>query len=78
MHNQVLDVAGGSSMPGAKVIVWPKKHGIDRQNQLWYFDANGIVRSALNDFALTAERQLKKLSFQFSRITSYAPVFFDS
>jgi len=55
MHNKVLDISGGSSAPGAKVIVWPKKDGGDRRNQLWYFDENGIIRSALNDFAFTAE-----------------------
>ena len=57
MHHKVLDIEGGSSTPGARVIVWPKKGGGDRQNQLWYFDENGIIRSALNDFALTAEGQ---------------------
>lgn len=55
MHRKVLDIEGGSSNPGARVIVWPKKTSGDRQNQLWYFDENGIIRSALNDFALTAE-----------------------
>jgi len=54
MHNKVLDINGGSSAPGAKVIVWPKKTGGDHRNQLWYFDEGGIIRSALNDFALTA------------------------
>lgn len=55
MHGKVLDIEGGSSSPGARVIVWPKKASGDRQNQLWYFDENGLIRSALNDFALTAE-----------------------
>jgi len=57
MHQKVLDIEGGSSSAGAKVIIWPKKTGGDRQNQLWYFDESGIIRSALNDFALTAEGQ---------------------
>ena len=51
MHRKVLDVEGGSSNAGTRVIVWPKKGG---SNQLWYFDENGIIRSALNDFALSA------------------------
>jgi len=55
MHNKVLDISGGSSKPGAKVIVWPKKPGGNNRNQLWYFDGNGIIRSALNDFAFTAK-----------------------
>jgi len=54
MHNKVLDINGGSSAPGAKVIIWPKKASGDHRNQLWYFDESGIIRSALNDFALTA------------------------
>jgi len=55
MHNKVLDIAGASLMPQAKVIVWPKKSGISRYNQLWYFDENGIIRSAQGEFALTAK-----------------------
>ena len=57
MHQKVLDIEGGSKSPGARVIVWPKKVSSDCQNQLWYFDENGIIRSALNDFALTSEGQ---------------------
>lgn len=55
MHSKVLDIEGGSSTPGARVIVWPRKTSGECRNQLWYFDENGIIRSALNDFALTAE-----------------------
>jgi len=55
MHNKALDIRGGSSSPGAQVIMWPKKHGGNCMNQLWYFDEQGIIRSALNDFALTAQ-----------------------
>jgi len=55
MHNKVLDVSGSAITPGAKVIVWPKKSGSDSRNQMWYFDGHGIIRSALNNFALTAK-----------------------
>jgi len=55
MHKKVLDIHGGSPNPGTKVIVWPKKGGGNIRNQLWYFDSNAIIRSALNDFALTSE-----------------------
>jgi len=54
MHSKVLDVSGSSPMPGTKVIVWPKKCDRQARNQLWYCDVNGIIRSAMNDFALTA------------------------
>jgi len=55
MHGKVLDVNGGSPNPGTKVIVWPKKRDGHARNQLWYCDVNGFIRSALNDFALTAK-----------------------
>jgi len=56
MHNKVLDVSGSAIMPGAKVIVWPKKTGFfDRVNQMWYLDEHGVIHSALNTFALTAK-----------------------
>jgi hypothetical protein len=54
MHGKVLDIEGGSSAQGAKLIVWPRKHDGSR-NQLWYCDYQGVIRSALNDFALTAK-----------------------
>lgn len=54
MHGKVLDIEGGSSGQGARVIVWGKK-GDGSRNQLWYADYQGIIRSALNDFALTAK-----------------------
>ena len=54
MNGKVLDIHSGSSKPGAKVIVWPKKLGCDNINQLWYFDGNGIILSAMNHYALTA------------------------
>jgi len=55
MHNKVMDISGGSSSPGAHVIAWPKKADGSARNQLWYFDGNGIILSALNDFALTSK-----------------------
>lgn len=60
MHGKVLDIEGGSSAPGAKVIVWPKKNDGSR-NQLWYFDGQGIIRSALNDFAFEAKHANDKI-----------------
>jgi len=54
MHKKVLDIQQAVSTPGAKVIVWHMKSGGDCRNQWWYFDESGIIRSALNDFALSA------------------------
>jgi len=49
MHGKVLDIRGGSTMPGTEVIIWPRK--FDRSaNQLWYTDEMGCIRSMLHDF----------------------------
>ena len=53
MRHKVLDIEKTSTAAGARVIVSPKKGG---RNQLWYFDDDGIIRSSLNDFALSANR----------------------
>lgn len=47
----MLDIERGNSNPDAKVIMYKKKSPPGR-NQLWYIDQQGIIRSALNDFAL--------------------------
>lgn len=51
MHCKVLDIRGGNPCSGTEVIIWPKKSGY-HANQLWYFDSEGVIRSALNDMAL--------------------------
>ena len=51
MHGKVLDVRGENRFAGAQVVVytaWPEP----RDNQLWYEDTQGVIRSRLNDFAL--------------------------
>jgi hypothetical protein len=53
MNCKVLDIRGDSPVSGAQVVMWPKKPG-HCANQLWYFDEQGIIRSALNNFALEA------------------------
>jgi len=52
MNGKLLNVYGGFSEPGTKVIVYRKSF---TNNEFWYFDKNGIIRSSLNSFALTAE-----------------------
>lgn len=51
MNSKVLDISGGSSASGAKVILWPKKYP-QSTNQLWYFDQQGVLHSALNDMVI--------------------------
>jgi hypothetical protein len=66
LHGKVLDIKGGSGAAGAEVIVWPKKHDGSR-NQQWFFDTQGIIRSALNEFALAANHpkdRVRMMPFQ--------------
>lgn len=54
MHNKVLDISGVNPCAGAGVIVWPKKSPVAK-NQLWYFDPQGVIHSALNDMVLETQ-----------------------
>jgi len=45
--DKVLDISGQNKNPGAAVILWPKKGRAD--NQLWFEDTYGNIRSKLND-----------------------------
>ena len=49
MNEKCLDVQGGNIEPGTKVIMW-EKHGGD--NQQWYEDKYGVVRTKVDDLAL--------------------------
>jgi hypothetical protein len=65
LSGKVLDIERANANPDAKVIVYKKKSPPGR-NQLWYTDQQGVLRSALNDFALQASgsgHQLKMHPF---------------
>ncbi|ELU00451.1 hypothetical protein CAPTEDRAFT_225061 [Capitella teleta] len=49
----VMDVEKASSKPGTKVVLFRDKGQMD-DNQLWYEDEEGIIRSKLNGFAMDA------------------------
>merc|ERR1711976_542771 len=51
MNDRVLDIKGDQAEPGAKVIMYTKNEGIS-DNQLWYEDRYGVIRSKLNDCAI--------------------------
>lgn len=53
LNGLVLDVKGNNANPGAEVIMWNRKQQ-PAKNQLWYADQQGVIRSALNDFAIDA------------------------
>lgn len=51
MNGKVLDIEGGSDAPGTDVIMWHPKDELS-DNQLWYEDRKGNIRSKLHDFCL--------------------------
>merc|ERR1711976_87087 len=51
MNERVLDIKGDQVEPGAKVITYTKNEGIT-DNQIWYEDRYGVIRSKLNDCAI--------------------------
>jgi hypothetical protein len=54
LNGKVLDIKAGSKDAGAQVIMWTKGTSKEAKNQKWYFDQQGFIRSALNDFVFTA------------------------
>lgn len=52
-NGEVLDISHDDARPGAPVITWQRKMA-RCPNQLWFCDQTGVIRSALNDFALEA------------------------
>lgn len=55
MNKKVLDIAGASKNPGTAVVMWSRPSGDQKpDNQLWYEDQTGVIRSKLHNFALDA------------------------
>ena len=54
MNGLLLDIKGRSTDEGARVHMYEDSHD-DDDNQYWWEDENGIIRSKLHGFALTAE-----------------------
>jgi len=52
-NGEALDIRGNNANPGAEVLTWQRKMGRN-PNQMWYCDQSGVIRSALNDFSLSA------------------------
>jgi len=55
LHNKVLDVKGGSTSPGAHVILWDQKRGGDNANQLWSLSPEGFIVSKATGLVLDIE-----------------------
>jgi len=56
----VLDVRGADSRAGAKVILYANKGDL-ADNQLWYEDERGVLRSKMNGFAMDASGDLAEV-----------------
>ena len=66
----VLDIRGGSTEPGAQVIMWSRKDD-PSDNQLWYLDSNNVIRSKLNNTALSVSGRMEVKTHRYS--TSWPP-----
>lgn len=53
LNGKVLDIAGNESQPGAAIIMYEKQDGA-QDNQLWYEDERGNIRSKLNQLCMDA------------------------
>jgi len=73
MNGKVLDIQGGSSEPGAKVVMYEKKDTDDDDvdNQLWFEDRYGNIRSKLNPrLVLDSSGKLNLCTGVFLRATA--------
>jgi len=55
----VLDVRGAENRAGAQVILYADKGDL-ADNQLWYEDEHGVIRSKMNGFAIDASGDLDR------------------
>jgi hypothetical protein len=51
-NGKVVDIEKAIADVGARLVMWDK-NSPPSKNQLWYLDAQGCIRSVLNDFAFT-------------------------
>ena len=51
MSGQCLDVWKASTDEGAKIVTWPQKDEVE-DNQLWYEDEYGYIRSKLSNMVI--------------------------
>jgi len=61
----VLDVRGADRRAGSKVILYADKGDL-ADNQLWYEDERGVLRSKMNGFAMDASGDLAEVLYWFT------------
>jgi len=49
MNGKVVDIESSNSRSGAKVVMFDQKDRRDADNQLWFEDRYGNIRSKLNE-----------------------------
>jgi len=65
MNGKVVDIEGASKQCGAKVVMFDQKDPKNADNQLWFEDRYGNIRSKLNDhLILDASGKLTAFSFR--------------
>jgi len=52
-NNMVVDIQGDSNRSGAKILMYKKKSSA-ANNQLWYLDDSGCIRSVLNNMTFSS------------------------
>ena len=50
LNNKTIDIKGGLGNPGDSLVMMPLKMG--KRSQQWRLDAQGFIRSAINDYAI--------------------------
>ena len=67
----MLDIEKESEEEGAQLVTWPET---GKDNQIWYEDDEGIIRSKLNDFALTGEGRFPVQISPLTYRTNYSDI----
>lgn len=62
LNGKVLDIQGGDAEDGAQVILWDQKDVDAADNQLWWEDRDGLIRSKLNNSTIKSTPQGLEMS----------------
>lgn len=70
MHGKVIDIEACNPDPGTNVLMWAQKDE-DNDNQLWYEDRHGYIRSKLNDLILDSSDGLKMEEYSHGKTSQH-------
>jgi len=60
MNGKCLDICEEKVEAGGKIITWDR-HNPKKNNQLWYLDGKGLLRSSFNDLTISNQAKGKQL-----------------